>query len=417
MKLTKRTVERLPAPHPSGNQHLEWDDDLKGFGVLLSGKTQAKTYIVQKRLPDGRTRRVTVGATNIFPSPDDARAAAATILQEFSAGKDPKFERKRAARRATTLKATLDAYLAANKDLRPKSIAGYSGSVERHLKPWLDLPLRGITAEMVEDRHAAIAAEVKRRNLGNSGGGPATGAASANGAFRAFRALWNFAADRDSELPANPVRRLKRAWYPVPRRERLVRADQLPAFYNAVNELPNRTARDFILSLTFTGLRRGEAAALRWEEIDFAQKVIRLSAARTKAGRKLDLPMTSFVRELLVARRALGNDGGWVFGGDSRSGHIEEPRFALAQVAEATGIRVSCHDLRRTYITVAESSDISPLALKALVNHALGGDVTSGYVQMTAERLRLPAQRVCHRIMELCGITPAEGVATIGGRA
>ena len=49
-----------------------------------------------------------------------------------------------------------------------------------------------------------------------------------------------------------------------------------------------------------------------------------------------------------------------------------------------------------------------------LVNHALGGDVTSGYVQMTTERLREPAQRVCDKMMELCGIGPAEGIARVG---
>jgi integrase len=75
-------------------------------------------------------------------------------------------------------------------------------------------------------------------------------------------------------------------------------------------------------------------------------------------------------------------------------------------VAEATGIRVSAHDLRRTYITVAESADISPLAMKALVNHSLGNDVTSGYVVMTAERLREPAQRVADRLKTLCGTRP-----------
>ncbi len=142
--------------------------------------------------------------------------------------------------------------------------------------------------------------------------------------------------------------------------------------------------------MLFTGLRRREAAALRWDEIDLGARVIRLPAARTKAGRKLDLPMSSFVRDLLVARRALGNDGGWVFGADSASGHIEEPSSTFEEVAKATaianakaagveiddddapreliekyGIVVSCHDLRRTFITVAESTDISPLALKA----------------------------------------------------
>jgi hypothetical protein len=41
-----------------------------------------------------------------------------------------------------------------------------------------------------------------------------------------------------------------------------------------------------------------------------------------------------------------------------------------------------------------ESTEMSVYALKALVNHSLGGDVTTGYVQHSTERLRVPAQRV-----------------------
>jgi hypothetical protein len=45
------------------------------------------------------------------------------------------------------------------------------------------------------------------------------------------------------------------------------------------------------------------------------------------------------------------------------------------------------------------------MALKAPANHSLGkSDVTSGYIQMTVERLRRPAQQVGDRLMELCGI-------------
>jgi hypothetical protein len=94
--------------------------------------------------------------------------------------------------------------------------------------------------------------------------------------------------------------------------------------------------------------------------------------------------------------------------------------LALAQAEQqlagpATGVL----DLRRTFITVAESADISPIALKCLVNHAIGGDITLGYLQITVERLREPAQRVCDRLMELCGIAAPEGenVARIGEQA
>jgi integrase len=276
---------------------------------------------------------------------------------------------------------------------------------------------------MVEARHRKIQCDVEARRRANAKRarrdlvqpehwGSAAGASTANGTMRALRVVWNHAADR-APLPPNPVR-LRRQWYAEPRRERLVRADELPAFYAALDELANTTARDYLTLLLFTGLRREEAAALRWDEVDFAARLIRLPARRTKAGRRLDLPMSSFVRDLLVARRVLGDDSGWVFGADSRSGHLEEPRAGLGPVAVATGITVSAHDLRRTFATVAESTDISVAALKALVNHSLGSDVTSGYVQMTVERLREPAQRVCNRMMELCGIAAPEALAQLG---
>src|SRR6516165_10545681 len=98
-KLTKAAIERIKAPDPSRKQVIHWDADPKGFGVLASGKTTAKTYIVQRRLPDGRTRRLTVGAVGEFEKPEDARKKAGELLQLLRAGKDPKTERKSAAAR------------------------------------------------------------------------------------------------------------------------------------------------------------------------------------------------------------------------------------------------------------------------------------------------------------------------------
>jgi integrase len=424
-KLTKAAIERIKA-HPSGRQTITWDAELKGFGVLVSGKSTesgnptAKSYIVQRRLPDGKTRRLTVGGLGEFERVEDARRKAGQLLAGLREGRDPKAERRKAAARDRTLRQWLDVYLAARKDLRERSVAEYRGAVARHLDAWLDRPMRELTPDMIEDRHSEI--------------GKTAGPAAANGAMRALRAVWNLALDRDGALPANPVRRLKRAWFETPPRTRSVPAGDLATFFVAVEALPNRTAADYIKSIVFTGLRRREAAALRWSEIDFAERVIRLPAARLKGKRKLDLPMSDYVRDLLVARRAIGDDGGWVFGADSKSGHIEEPKFAFSEIAEATararaetagekvgkdgpspeqivefGITVSPHDLRRTFITVAEATDISPLALKALVSHSIGSDVTSGYVQLTVERLREPAQLVCDRLKKLCGIVVPGG--------
>jgi integrase len=186
----------------------------------------------------------------------------------------------------------------------------------------------------------------------------------------------------------------------------MVSAEQLPIFYQAVCSLASPIARDYLLLVLFTGLRLSESRALTWDEVDFKQRVIRIPAERTKAKRKLDLPMNDFVRDLLVKRRALGNIR-YVFPGYAGK-HLMDADWPLGAIAKATGINISIHDLRRTFLTVAESCDISPLALKALVNHA-SNDVTAGYVQMSVERLREAAQRVCDKLKELCGITAPLG--------
>jgi integrase len=105
---------------------------------------------------------------------------------------------------------------------------------------------------------------------------------------------------------------------------------------------------------------------------------------------------------MLKERRALGRTD-FVFPGPNATGCLAEPKFYFQQIAATTGIVLSPHDLRRSFITVAESLDISMLALAAMLNHAVPG-MTSNYVQMNVERLRQPVQRVADRLKQLCGI-------------
>ncbi len=70
---------------------------------------------------------------------------------------------------------------------------------------------------------------------------------------------------------------------------------------------------------------------------------------------------------------------------------------------EKSGITFSCHDLRRTFITIAESLDIPHYALKRLINHTDGGDVTAGFIVTEVERLRAPTERITDCIRERIG--------------
>ena len=167
LRLTARALARLPAPDPSGKQKLYWDSELKGFGVLCSGTTAAKTFIVQRDLPGGRTRRVTIAPVNVLDL-DAARARVQEVLADFYRGVDPKAGR----RSEFTLRSALAAYVEVRADLRPGSAAAYRDSVERHLAAWGDLPLRNVTREMVEgqlaeDRCRCIEADAAFRSRGS----------------------------------------------------------------------------------------------------------------------------------------------------------------------------------------------------------------------------------------------------------
>jgi site-specific recombinase XerD len=164
------------------------------------------------------------------------------MLLDLHDGIDPRAGRSRAA----TLRQTLEAYLEANRGLSERSRSGYRKFVQTYLQKWLDRPLREITREDVERRHAEIAAEVAERGRGGNGG------ATANAAMRGLRVLYNFAMERDATLPANPVVKLRRHWFQVPRRTRFVTSADLPAFHRAVMGLENPVARDYLLLLLFT---------------------------------------------------------------------------------------------------------------------------------------------------------------------
>ena len=401
IKLTNKSVAKIKAPDPSGKQKVVWDTEVKGLGVVVSGVSSSKSYIAQRAIGvGGKLRRVTIGPTNTVTI-EQARDQAATLLNAMRAGTDPKVKVAN-----PTLQEALDDYVGARHDLRPESVRSYR-RIEKTLSAWLQTKLRDIDANMVEVRHRELAAQI--------------GEFTANGAMRTLSIVWNYAADRVPTLPPNPVRRLRRGrqWYPEPKRTGMLMAEDMPKFYQAVMRLTNEVARDYLIVLTFSGMRRTEAATLRWSDVDFSSRVIRVREESTKAVRKLDLPMVDMVRQVLVARRALG-DSDFVFpatgrrAGQTESGHIWDP--GLKPVRKELGLDVSCHWLRRGWITYA-SEVIGLIELKALVNHSLGsGDVTAGYIQVSPERLRAAAQTVCDRLKVLCGIevVDADNVARLG---
>ena len=69
-----------------------------------------------------------------------------------------------------------------------------------------------------------------------------------------------------------------------------------------------------------------------------------------------------------------------------------------------SGIEFTVHDIRRTFITIAESLDLSAYAIKHLLNHKMAHDVTSGYLIIDVEGLRKPMQQITNYLLSSMGI-------------
>ena len=100
----------------------------------------------------------------------------------------------------------------------------------------------------------------------------------------------------------------------------MLNGDELQALGKALDEneakFPMRVGAVRLIALT--GLRRNEACALRWSEIDFSGSCLRLEA--TKTGRSTR-PIGKPARDLLQSLPRLSDD--WVFPNRNNTGRFE----------------------------------------------------------------------------------------------
>jgi integrase len=401
LKLTERAIRALPAPHPSGQQ-LYWDTgdgSVKGLGVQCSGTTEIKSFVVKGNM-NGRSHRNTIGRVGEMKL-EEARAKARDMRASFRSGVNP----RAAQASGMTLRQAMDARLAARAaSLKPRTIDSYRKEITRHLGDWLDIAVKDITTEMCAVKHKSIAAKIAAE-------GKYDGHATANRVMTSFGVMYNYTAKRNGGMPQNPVTLVREdQWYDIEPRDGELKISKYAAFYKAIMELQSAVARDYLILITFTGLRRREAASLEWGQVDLAEKTLVIPPQKTKNGKKLTLPLTDVVFNMLSARQAMGMTR-YVFPAVGRAGYIQEPKFHLQQIAKKTGIKVTIHDLRRSYARVVESCDPSVITLAALLNHKLpGATTTQNYARPPMERMREVAEKTCAKLKALCQFTPPQNM-------
>jgi hypothetical protein len=141
-RLTKRTVDGTSPD--SARDVFAWDDELPGFGLRVK-PSGAKSFLVQYRNRNGRSRRLTVGRYGVL-TPDQARGQARGVLARVANGEDPA-EMRAADRNAATVAELCREYLdkavrgliitRRGKAKKNSTLYTDKGRIERHIIPLL----------------------------------------------------------------------------------------------------------------------------------------------------------------------------------------------------------------------------------------------------------------------------------------
>ena len=404
MQFLRKSLDALPLP-PAGAR-VDYQDIEESALILRVSSTGHKTFAVRRKI-NGKAVRVTIGP---YMRPGDnepiitiaqARKRAGKAKSQAAEGKNPN-ELKRADRvEGMSLRHVLGEYIKDSNSIKESTARDYKTILEEVLGDWMDKPMRDITEERVLTRH--------RRHGDRSH-------ARANAAMRVLRAIWNYArAFNPKGAPAiygeNPVSVLsaRRSWYRIDRRRTRIKDNALPVWWAGVETL--RGSRqpssvdiaDLLTLLLFTGLRPIEAYELEWEYVDLADRTIEVPDPKNREAHSLPLP--GILVELFERRAKIHNGSKFVFPAP-RNPNLPFKKSTMHKfvhiLKDETGVEFTPYDLRRGFATVAESLDISALAVKRLLNHRTAeSDVTAGYVGRDARRLSEAMEKIAKRIIEI----------------
>ncbi len=182
----------------------------------------------------------------------------------------------------------------------------------------------------------------------------------------------------DGDIAVNPCTSLR-----LPavrgRRERIAAPEEAQRLLAA---LPERD-RPIWATALYSGLRRGELMALRWEEIDLAAGVIRVERSyddkghieiepKSRAGRRT-VPIVGALRDVLVDHKARqGRDDGLVFGSTKETPFQPSNLWRRAQTAwkRAELEPIGLHEARHTFASVLIAAGVNAKAITSYMGHA-----------------------------------------------
>jgi integrase len=368
-----------------------WDIELKGFGLLVL-PSGVKSYIYDYRTQVGTKRRIFIGQHGAWTA-EQARDKAEDYRQIVRAGGDP-LGAKQALRASATVRNVLDAYLAsedfANKT--PITQAIDRGRIERHLRPLLGKKLAHLLTDedikraQKDIREGKTAVDVKTGARGRARVRGGEGAARM--AIVVLGVILNWAI-RARMMKENPCRFVKVG--PGGTRDAILEdAEDYGRMFKTLDRMERELrirppVADAIRLIALTGCRRGEAAGLRWSQVDLKRGRLVLPPNAHKTGRKTGKPRIiglPTAAQAIISRQPVGGDNDYVFSPAKGNGGVIDLTHAWEKVRAEAKLpnNLGLHGLRHS-----------------LASHmAMGGAQASEIMTQLGHRQLSTAQKYVH---------------------
>jgi integrase len=402
-KLTKRVVDAAEAA--KGDLFL-WDDELPGFGIRakVSG---AKSFIVQYRNANGRSRRLTLGRYGVL-TVEEGRKAAKFALAEVVQGADPA-EGRKLARGAMKIEELSREYMdkaargliltRRGESKSATTLYTDKGRITRHINPLIGKrTVKDFTKtdagrfqrDVISGKSAAdVKTKARGRAIVTGGKGTAARTMGLLGGIFSYAVSEGYRPDN----PINGIVRPKdgtREWRldDVGYRQLgrcLAEAEAKREHWQRV--LASRAA-------TLTGCRLDEVEGLLKTEVDPVGMALRLG--KTKSGKSVR-PVGSAAIAILKAASAKSNSK-YVFPSitNDKKHHTGLTRW-LQKISARDVPGITSHGLRHSFSSTAEDLGYTIPTIKALIGHA-GASVTEGYIHKIDSVLVAAADRIARHI-------------------
>ncbi|WP_309622567.1 integrase family protein [Novosphingobium sp.] len=403
-KLTKRAIDALPTPDKG--QTFHWDTETRGFGIRV-GASGAKTFIIQYRNVEDRSRRVKIGRYGIF-TVEQARDLAKIKLGEVAAGGDPAEEIAQA-RKDASVAELCDWYLEEaragrilgrrNRPIKASTLNMDESRIKTHIKPLVGHRIaRHLTIADVEAMQTDVVnGKTAKPRTGGRGGVSTGGTGVAPRVVSTLQSVLGHAKHKGllKEHPTKGARKL--ATNKKKRRLSVAEIEDLgAAMVVAERNGENPVGIAIVKLLLLTGFRRQEGQAMQRDWLNAGGGYV--AFPDTKGDAQLRAVGAAAITLIQDQPAFVGNLH--VFPSADTDGPITTARDCLARLCAIAKIAdVTPHTLRHTFGSVAGDLSFSELTIAAMLGHA-AQTITQGYIHVD-EALRLAVARTSEEMVAI----------------